>query len=86
VSDTELPALTQSLSGRLPNEFLGPPTPTMQKKWDQLLQTEHETFVQIIYGKKDIDYFDKFVANWKANGGDQITKEVNEWYQSIQNK
>jgi hypothetical protein len=27
---------------------------------------------------KDIDYFDTFVKQWKAGGGDTITSEVNE--------
>ncbi|GAA0137445.1 extracellular solute-binding protein [Paenibacillus sp. YSY-4.3] len=83
VSGTEKPVLAQLFSSRLPNEYQGPPTPTMQEKGDQLQQTQHETFLQIIYGKKNIDYFDDFVANWNANGGEQITREVNEWYQSV---
>ncbi|WP_068787315.1 extracellular solute-binding protein [Paenibacillus phocaensis] len=86
VADTEKPVLTQLFSSRLLNEFQGPPTPTMLEKGDPLLQTEHETFLQIIYGKKDVDYFDEFVANWKANGGDKITEEVNDWYQSAKIK
>ncbi|WP_082691596.1 extracellular solute-binding protein [Paenibacillus rubinfantis] len=83
VADTDKPALTQSFPSRLPNEFQGPPTPTMLEKGEPLRQTEHEVFIQIIYGKKDLDYFDDFVANWKSNGGDKITEEVNDWYQSV---
>lgn len=83
VEETEKPVLAQLFSSRMPNEYQGPPTPTMQEKGDQLLQTVHETFLQIIYGKKDIDYFDEFVANWKENGGEQITEEVNDWYRSV---
>ncbi|MDQ0116612.1 extracellular solute-binding protein [Paenibacillus harenae] len=83
IDETEKTVLTRLHASRLPNEFQGPPTPTMLEKGDQLLQTEHEAFVQIIYGKKDIDFFDEFVANWRANGGDQITKEVNAWYHSV---
>ncbi|MNS72314.1 hypothetical protein D3C72_1057190 [compost metagenome] len=83
VAETEKPVLAKLLSSRMLNEYQGPPTPTMQEKGDQLQQTEHESFLQMIYGKKDIDYFDKFAANWKANGGDQITDEVNEWYRSV---
>ena len=30
-----------------------------------------------------VESFDKFVETWKAGGGEQITKEVNEWYQSV---
>lgn len=85
VAETEKPALEQMLSRRLLNEFNGPPTPTMLEKGDQLQQTLHEAYVQIIYGKKPLDYFEKLVEYWRANGGEQIEIEVNEWYQS-QNK
>lgn len=68
---------------RIENQFDGPPTKTMQKQWQFLLKMERETFAQIIYGKAPIDAFDQFVARWKSSGGDQITKEVNEWYQSV---
>ena len=86
VADSEKAVLAKSFSSRLPNEFQGPPTSTMLKKGDQLLETEHETFLQIIYGKKDIAYFDDYVANWRANGGAAITHEVNDWYRSILKK
>lgn len=83
IENEEKHVLTQLFSSRLPNEFQGPPTPTMQEKGDQLQQTEHETFLQIIYSKKDITYFEEFVANWRESGGDQMTMEVNAWYQSV---
>lgn len=82
VAEPEKEVLIKLFPSRLPNEYLGPPTPTMLVKGDQLKQTEHESFRQIIFGKRDISYFDQFVANWKANGGDQITKEVNDWFSS----
>lgn len=68
---------------RIENDFDGPPTPTMQKRWQFLEKLERETFAQIIYGKVPVDKFDEFVREWKSSGGDQITKEVNEWYRSI---
>lgn len=39
--------------------------------------------IKIIYGKLPIEAFDQFVANWKSNGGDQITQEVNDWFKSV---
>lgn len=44
-----------------------------EKKLGPLLSDEHES----------IDAFDKFVEDWYAQGGDKITEEVNEWYQSV---
>ncbi len=65
------------------NMFTGPVTATMKSKWDYLLKIENQTLNEIIYGKQPVESFDKFVETWKAGGGEQITKEVNEWYQSV---
>ncbi|MEC0134998.1 extracellular solute-binding protein [Paenibacillus odorifer] len=62
----------------LMNEFIYAPTKTMNSKAATLDKLRAETFVKIIYGSLPIDEFDKFVANWKKLGGDQITKEVND--------
>ncbi|MFJ2042845.1 extracellular solute-binding protein [Paenibacillus sp. O199] len=60
------------------NEFIYAPTRTMNTKQATLDKLRAETFLKIIYGNLSIDEFDKFVANWKKLGGDQITQEVNE--------
>ncbi|GGD85375.1 extracellular solute-binding protein [Paenibacillus nasutitermitis] len=64
----------------LRSEFFGAPTPTMVEKNSTLESLLKETFTKIIMGGASIDEFDKFTKNWKKLGGDQITKEVNEWY------
>ncbi|WP_169084954.1 extracellular solute-binding protein [Paenibacillus sp. PL91] len=71
---------------RKQNYFTGAATPTMISKWNLLRQSEMETFNKIIYGKLPVDAYDEFVASWKSNGGDQITKEVNEWFKSVTQK
>jgi putative aldouronate transport system substrate-binding protein len=43
---------------------------------------EIETFISIIYGKAPVSEFDNFVKKWKEMGGEQITEEVNDWYNS----
>lgn len=68
---------------QLSNVFNSAPTATMQKNWEQLQTMEKQVYTNIIYGKESIDAFDKFVEDWKAQGGDDITKEVNEWYKSV---
>jgi putative aldouronate transport system substrate-binding protein len=40
------------------------------------------TFTSIITGQKPVSAFDDFVTNWKKLGGDKITAEVNDWYQT----
>ncbi|WP_077624668.1 extracellular solute-binding protein [Sediminibacillus massiliensis] len=69
---------------RIENEFSGAPTKTMQAQSEHLEKLEQETFADIIYGNKPVDAFDDFVEQWKKNGGEEITKEVNEWYDSVQ--
>ncbi|MFC5405932.1 extracellular solute-binding protein [Cohnella soli] len=64
------------------NEYYGAPTQTQADKGATLTKIQNETFLKIIMGKAPIDEFDKFVEQWKKLGGDQITKEVNEWYKS----
>ena len=53
-------------------------TATMEKKWANLKKKEDEVFLKIIIGEADLDSFDTFVKEWKAEGGDEITKEVQE--------
>ncbi|MFD2611656.1 extracellular solute-binding protein [Paenibacillus gansuensis] len=65
-----------------PNLFTAPPTATMESKLSFLDKMELETFNKIIYGTAPLDVFDQFVKDWKSNGGDQITAEVNEWWKS----
>lgn len=65
------------------NMFTGSPTPAMVEYKEYLDTLEMETFSKIIYGSLPIDAFDQFVQQWKSSGGDEITKEVNEWYQSV---
>ena len=60
------------------NEFYGSLTSTMVEKNATLEAMEDEVFTKIIMGQS-IDTFDKFVQDWMNLGGEQITKEVNEW-------
>ena len=59
--------------------FYGAATPTMVERNATLITMEEEVFTKIIMGES-LEAFDKFVADWNKLGGEQITKEVNEWY------
>lgn len=52
------------------------PTDTITSKWANLKKMEDEVFLKIILGTASIDTFDQFVADWKAQGGDDLTAEV----------
>jgi len=60
-------------------EFIGAATPTMVTKKSTLDKLVLEEFTKMIAGNKSVDEFDKFVQDWNKLGGDQITKEVNDW-------
>ncbi|WP_409345873.1 extracellular solute-binding protein [Paenibacillus sp. MBLB4367] len=62
------------------NQFYGSATQTMADKGANLDKIRSETFMKIVTGNAPISEFDKFVEDWKKLGGDQITKEVNDWY------
>ena len=49
----------------------------MISKWANLEKLENEMMVQIIMGEKPVDYFDEFVTQWNALGGQAITDEIN---------
>lgn len=64
------------------DEFYGPDTPEMIEKWGTLSTSMTEMIVNVVSGALPLSAFDDFVANWKALGGDTITQEVNDWWNS----
>jgi putative aldouronate transport system substrate-binding protein len=64
------------------SEFYGAPTPTMVERMSTLDQMQQEVFTKIIAGTLPLEAFDKFVTDWYALGGEDITAEVNDWYAS----
>jgi putative aldouronate transport system substrate-binding protein len=62
--------------------YLGPPTDTMQIRQASLDALRDEVFTKIIIGEVPISAFDTFVQDWKRQGGDKITEEVNAWYKA----
>jgi len=63
--------------------LLQAPLASASKYSAELDKMRMEAYFEIITGKQTIDYFDTFVKNWRNAGGDQLTKEANEWYNSV---
>ena len=61
------------------NGFYGAPTESMAAYESTLKSLRDEVYTKIVMGASPVDAFDAFVQNWKRQGGDAITKEVNEW-------
>ncbi len=57
-------------------------SPSMEMMWAALTTLEDEFFLQVLVGDTSVDEFDNFVSQWKALGGDTITKEINEMVNS----
>lgn len=65
------------------NMDYGESTPTEVERMSTLNQLRDETITQIIIGEKSVDAFDEFVENWYALGGEDIVKEKNDWWDSV---
>ena len=59
------------------------PTPTMIERRRDLSKLHEETVPGIIIGEKPLSAFDEFVDQWKGQGGDQMTQEVNDWWAAL---
>lgn len=64
---------------RLVRSAFGGTTETMSSKMGILGGNLTKAFTKIIMGEEPVDSFDDAVEEWYRLGGDQITKEVNEW-------
>jgi putative aldouronate transport system substrate-binding protein len=62
------------------NEWTGLTTELQKEKWSSLQKLTDETYFAIITGQVPLDTFDEYVRTWKAQGGDEITQEINAWY------
>jgi putative aldouronate transport system substrate-binding protein len=64
------------------NDGIDMPLPAAMQSHPELAKNGlwMETAAKIIIGTESIDYFDKFVEDWKKRGGDQIIQEATKWY------
>lgn len=61
------------------NAFYGAAVSASVDKGPTLSKLEIETITKIIMGKTQIDGFETFVSDWNKFGGEEVTKQVNEW-------
>jgi putative aldouronate transport system substrate-binding protein len=64
------------------NGFYGAPTEAMAAYESTLKSLRDEVYTKIVMGASPVDAFDTFVQDWKRQGGDAMTREVNEWAKS----
>lgn len=54
--------------------------PVYNEVQDKLKQYTLQTFIDFITGRKSLNEFDDFVAEWKKNGGDKMMEEAQQVY------
>jgi len=64
------------------NELIVPP-PSSGRYLTELNKIEDEAYIAIITGAQPVSYFDRFVSEWRAAGGDVLTREANAWFNTI---
>lgn len=57
-------------------------TPSMITKQGEMDKYRDSTFLSMIMGETPISEFDRYVSEWKNLGGNDIQREVNEWYKN----
>jgi len=60
------------------NDYTGIATETMIAEQGNLNALEQAAYIDIIVGNQPVSYFDEFVKQWKAQGGDKIKAEIEE--------
>lgn len=80
-SSTYISNLRQDNKNYIMNEFYGSPGPVQTEKSATLRKMEIEILTKIIMNAAPVSDFDKFVEQWKISGGDEMTAEINAWYE-----
>lgn len=76
----EFKQLNNMLDTLVYDAYKGPVDTTYSAMMKTLQEYETGIFVDMIMGKRSIDDFNKFVEEWYAQGGEMVTKTVNDWY------
>ncbi len=53
--------------------------PYVKDNWEKLTTMEMEYVYGIIKGERPLDDWDKFISEWKSQGGDQVLAEITEY-------
>jgi putative aldouronate transport system substrate-binding protein len=65
------------------SEFIWQEPTSITDVMTSLATREDETYLRILTGKDPVDAWDQWVQDWKANGGDQATAEINALYAKL---
>lgn len=57
-----------------------PPLPINAQYTQKLTKLETDYILKVIAGAEKLENYDKFVQQWKSEGGEKAEKEANDWY------
>ncbi|RAV11901.1 extracellular solute-binding protein [Paenibacillus contaminans] len=63
--------------------MFAPPIPEVSKNKQKLAKFTEDEFIKFITGAKPINQYDKFLQQWKADGGEEMMKAANSWYATV---
>jgi len=63
-----------------------PPIDVISKNSQRLNKLLEDTLIKIITTQDSVDSYDKFLTQWKTDGGDEMVKAANEWYKTAAKK
>lgn len=72
----------QMTVGKANPDCFAPPLPNASKLGQKLTKLENDSFIKFIAGADKLDNYNKYLEQWKSEGGSDCLKEVNEWYAS----
>jgi len=59
-----------------------PPIKSVSENVQKLSKFSDDTFLRYIANAESLDNFDSYLAQWKADGGEQMANDVRAWYNS----
>jgi putative aldouronate transport system substrate-binding protein len=59
-----------------------PPITAIAKNGQKIAKLESDFYIKVITGAEPLSSYDKFLQQWKAEGGEESIKAANEWYKT----
>ncbi|MGO4500166.1 extracellular solute-binding protein [Paenibacillus sp. 2RAB27] len=60
--------------------IFAPPLPLLGTNIQKLTKSENDYIIKVFAGAEKLDGYDNFVKQWKNDGGNDVIKEVTDWY------
>lgn len=71
-----------TMDSAIATRWIGVPTERMVQL-EPDMPNEMQTYISIITGNADLDAWDQWAEDWRAFGGEEITEDINAWYDTV---